>query len=1407
MRLVLQVGGAEIDVDVSAAASATVGQLAEALAGGPVGPGTGLVAGSRFLSPSSALAGAGLRQGDAVRLSPGPPSAPEPVGVAAAELHVTGGLAAGRRVSLVPGPVVVGRETGHGVGVGLESATVSARHARLVVRAGGSCTIADLGSRNGTRVDGRFVSGEAAVAAGALVQLGAVQVGLVPAPVAPASDRAALGPPGAGSGTTPFNRPPRRMMPAGPTPVAVPVGPAERAPGVRLDWAMLLAPLVIGGVMAVVFAPIMAAFALFSPVMAVGTWWEDRRRVARERERNKVALATALAAFRADLATAAAAEARRRALLLPDPAETLRRAEGPSTRLWERRGDAADVLRLRLGVADVAWQPPLAEGHGARLPEVAAAVADASTLVRSPVEADVSPGHAVGVVGPRPAVVALLRSLACQAAVHHGPADVAVAVLADEAAAPDWDWAKWLPHAAGLCAVGRHDAEALAAAWPRSGGPVLLAVVDGDGFTEGRVAPVRDLLAGGKAGAIVVASSADRLPALCTTVVELVGPDGVATVSEPSTASVIGDVLVAGVGEDGARRCARALAALDDPEAGDGSGGLPDTVPLLGLLGLGDATAGAVAGRWHAASATSLAAVVGAGHNGPLVLDLVADGPHALVAGTTGAGKSELLRTLVASLASSYGPDRLTFVLIDYKGGSAFADCARLPHVVGLVTDLDEQLGARALRSLEAELRHREAVLARAGAADLDGYAAVAGRRPEAGHEPLPRLVVMVDEFATMAAELPDFVDSLVGIAQRGRSLGVHLVLATQRPSGAVSDSIRANTNLRVALRVQDVPDSTDVLGTPQAAAIDRRRSGRGFVRLGHAEVIGFQVALVTTVSPPDTGASVRAHPFAFASDGPGAAARADGAGDPTDLVRLVDAARAAFEAARPARPPRRPWLEPLPSSLDLGSLPPGSLGLADEPDAQRQLPYRWQPPSGNLLLYGMAGSGTTTALASITLALVAAGRPVHLYVLDFGNGALAPLAGLAEVGAVVAAGERERQERLVRMLRAELERRRVAVASGGATAWPALVLLVDNLGGLCAAFDDVAGMQVRDDLARLLADGPPLGMAVVASADRPGAVPLSMSAVVQERLVFRLADPYDDTVFGLPAAAARRGPGRAVDAGTGREVQVALPAPGGLDGLVAAVASAPRAAAVPPPPPVGVLPTVVGLHEVREVADLDGPEWFLPVGVGDASLGPVGLRLGEGDHALVAGPARAGKSTVLCVLAEVVGDTRPDVGVWAIAPRRSPLHHAPGVTTLVTDPAMVAGALADIAGAAGPQLVLVDDADTLDDPTGAFAAFFAARRPDVHLVAAARADAVRGAYGHWVAQVRRSRLGIALRPHLDLDGDLWHTVLPRRGPDRFDTGRGYLVCEGSVELVQTAVLLHPAGVLPAAHDPQGARR
>jgi len=212
---------------------------------------------------------------------------------------------------------------------------------------------------------------------------------------------------------------------------------------------------------------------------------------------------------------------------------------------------------------------------------------------------------------------------------------------------------------------------------------------------------------------------------------------------------------------------------------------------------------------------------------GAVRADLVSDGPHALVAGTTGSGKSELLIAWLFQLALDLPPSRLALILVDYKGGAAFGPLADLPHTAGVLTDLDPAATARALASLEAEVQRRERLLARAGAKDVTALSSTMGpakgstRGSTSSVQAPPRLVVVVDEFATLASQHPDILDSLVRVAAQGRSLGIHLILATQRPAGAVSPVIRANTTLRVCLRVLDAGDSRDVLGHDGAAALE----------------------------------------------------------------------------------------------------------------------------------------------------------------------------------------------------------------------------------------------------------------------------------------------------------------------------------------------------------------------------------------------------------------------------------------------------------------------------------------------------------------------------------------------------------------------------------------------------------
>jgi DNA segregation ATPase FtsK/SpoIIIE, S-DNA-T family len=322
-------------------------------------------------------------------------------------------------------------------------------------------------------------------------------------------------------------------------------------------------------------------------------------------------------------------------------------------------------------------------------------------------------------------------------------------------------------------------------------------------------------------------------------------------------------------------------------------------------------------------STSSLRCSIGLGESGPVWLDLVTDGPHAIVGGTTGSGKSELLLSWVIAMARERGPDAVTFLFVDFKGGSAFEPLRALRHCVGIITDLDAAESLRALSSLSAELRHRERELARRGLRSIDDAD---------GALPFPRLVVIVDEYAALVETHSVLHTVFADIASRGRSLGVHLVLCTQRPSGVVRDSILANCALRLSLRVNSAADSTAVIGTDAAAVLPRRPLGRAFFSAAGEEPELFQVARSAS-----------------------------------------DHADALIERWRNAPLPRAPWLPPLAPliPMDIVADEPPVLtvpfALVDRPDEQRTESGRYDPVAhGGMLVVGAGGSGKSGVLAAL---------------------------------------------------------------------------------------------------------------------------------------------------------------------------------------------------------------------------------------------------------------------------------------------------------------------------------------------------------------------------------------------------------------------------------------------------------
>ena len=707
---------------------------------------------------------------------------------------------------------------------------------------------------------------------------------------------------------------------------------------------------------AVMRSPLFLLLGAVGVLASLGMWiagrigsWRDRRRDAARRDRELVAFAAAVTEQRA---------ARWQHHLAATPTVSQAVAAATTTRadVWARRAADSDAYRVTLGWGPVRWDVAVDDDRGDPVdPDLLTVLAAAERFDDAPVPAELGEGAALGVSGPGAAAV--VRSIVIQLATWTGPADWRLVVVADDPAA--WDWCRWLPHSSAVLPADDPEQQATALARLDDGANRHVVVVtDRPDLLAQRTGALRRFLSAAPSVAVVVRVAAgEAVPAMCRSVLEI-GSIGLARWStDTSLPTPSTPVHAAGVAVGDAVRVARALAALHDPEDPSAAADALATSVTLGALcahhgggPIDDAIA--IAAAWRSGGHDPApVALLGVTADGVVEIDLVRDGPHALVAGTTGSGKSELLRTLVVSLAARCSPDHLTFVLVDYKGGSTFDACADLPHTVGVVTDLDDRLAERALVSLEAEVRRRERLLRAVGAADLVEY------RADPQRPALARLVVVIDEFAALAAELPGFLSALVGVAQRGRSLGVHLVLATQRPAGVVDDHIRANTNLRLALRLQDAGDARDVVGDDEPVRFPRSTPGRTMLRLGPTETVVFQSARSTGPVTPRDDERLR---VVSAPD-------VDGTDATTELAVLVRSIRHAA-ALSDIAPPHRPWLPPLPAPL---AEPPsaGAVGLVDVPAEQRRDELRWAPANGNLALLGAFGAGTTTGLISVLLA------------------------------------------------------------------------------------------------------------------------------------------------------------------------------------------------------------------------------------------------------------------------------------------------------------------------------------------------------------------------------------------------------------------------------------------------------
>ncbi|MGW3723731.1 FtsK/SpoIIIE domain-containing protein [Streptomyces sp. NPDC000851] len=1415
------------------------------------------------LDPGATVAGSPLREGAVVSLhDPAGCLLGEPTGVV--EFRVVGGPAAGAVHRLGVGRYDIGG--GPAAHIRIDDPELADRAATLSIAIDGTCKIAvhDKSSdkEDGARLDGEPLDGDS-WPLGAQLALANSLLEIV----AYSPPNAALKWSEDGTGLD-YNRPPRLRPAERQTRFRLPSPPGEFEAR-PLPWLMALFPLVGAVVMVLIFQRwYYLIMAVLSPIMLFGNYFMDKKHGRKSHAKQMKEYKETKERIEKDAQDALVTERSDRRQAIPDPAAVLTFGTGPRTRLWERRRTDADHLLLRVGTgrvpSEVVLDDPEQDDHKR---EVTWHIEDAPValpLKDLGVIGLAGPGDSAQALGRWVvAQTAVLHSpmdvqfyVLTENEAHprwdwvrwlphsrpSGGQDVNVLIGTDSETVG--------ARVGELTQVLDARQKALKESGGRADGgpafsdPDIVVVWDGSRRLRSMPGVVRLLREGpgvsmyaicldeeerflpGECQAVVVAEPL-RQAADATVTPQPTAPGGFPsfhawhqTAQQPDENPDQAPELRLRVEQSGARRitdvrpdfvssawCARlsrSLSPLRDISGETEDSALPASSRLLDVLQLEPPTSDAIGARWRMGGQSTMA-VIGESYDGPFGIDLRKDGPHGLIAGTTGSGKSELLQTIVAALAVANTPENMTFVLVDYKGGSAFKDCVKLPHTVGMVTDLDAHLVERALESLGAELKRREHILAAADAKDIEDYQDLVRRDPS--HPPVPRLLIVIDEFASMVRDLPDFVTGLVNIAQRGRSLGIHLLLATQRPSGVVSPEIRANTNLRIALRVTDAGESSDVIDAPDAGHISKSTPGRAYVRLGHASLIPFQSGRVGGRRPGAADPQTLA-PWAgeLAWQDLGRAAlrkpktEAREEEEITDLKVLVDAVREANTAlAIPAQ--HSPWLPALEETLLLddipavraqGALPAAPYGVEDLPADQARRPVAVDFATfGHLLVGGAPRTGRSQLLRTIagSLARTNSCADVHLYGIDCGNGALNALTRLPHCGAVVGRNQTERVVRLFARLSGEVTRRQDLLAEKGfadigeqrAAAGaederlPHIVLLLDRWEGWLPTLGEYDHGDLTDQLMTMMREGASVGIHVIITGDRQ-VLAGRISSLTEDKYGLRLADRGDFSMLDINSRKVPEEipPGRAFRNETATETQFALlsedtTGQGQAAALIAiGDAATARDADVPRsrrPFRVDVLPNRISFadaYAMRDPQTAGSPLWAM-VGVGGDELTAFGPDLSEGVPAFViGGPAKSGRSTVLLNFARSY--LAQGVRLVIAAPRQSPLRELEGqegVLEVFTGRDIDEDELEEAIKPATPDqpiAVLVDDAEVLDDcdAEDVFKRILQSGTEEgLAVVIAGDEEEICDGFSGWQVDAKKARRGVLLSPQETSSGEL----------------------------------------------------
>lgn len=1031
--------------------------------------------------------------------------------------------------------VLIGRKPGNNIR--FRYALVSGKHARIK-RIGSTFQIEDLGSTNGTYVNGIRVS-SAVLNDEDVICIGEATLVYRGDTLGIQSNFCAVDMPG-GARVDPmvtqvkFERSPRLKLtvPEGEVEIQTPPSVMDKP---DINWVQVLLPslgMVGVSLLATTLSGMNPTMLLFSAPMAligiIVSIINYRGQIKKYHQQQDKRIATYTEYLDGVVKNIREKQSQQmRAMITADPEteECLRLAQNLDKRLWVRRPRDADFMSVRVGGGDVPSSVNIHFPHRGlsleedRLLDRPAELYDEYHMVHGmPITCSAALNPTIGIVGPSDKTMALLSNMIVQLATHHSYSEAKFVLLSSERQLRQLEWVKKIPHfldderKSAYVASNKHEASTLCDAFEKELKdrkkdlestersemslrlPFLVFFVADPSLLEGETIR-RHLLNEGKnlsSCTIMLYDQLQSLPKECGTIIELKGETG--EIYSKDRASERSQFTLDPMSDAQYREFARALGNIFCDE-NSAEAGITSSISLFEVLGIKSLDQLDLQKKWALSNVTkSLAAPLGVKEKNELVyLDLheSAHGPHGLVAGTTGSGKSEVMQSYVLAMAANFHPYEVGFVIIDFKGGGMVNQFKDLPHLIGAITDMDGKEVNRSLLSIKAELDKRKRLFAEHNVNKIDQYIELF--KVGKAETPLPHLIIIVDEFAELKADQPEFMQELISAARIGRSLGVHLILATQKPAGQVNEQIWSNSKFKLCLKVQDASDSREVLKSPLAAKI--KEPGRAYLKVGNDEIFELLQSGYSGIKTQYNGQIV------------------------TELAGMVQHIKTYCEKngirrLMPICLPPLPQLLPYPDELSVidAQVP---VGKYDAPSAQEQGTVMLDVAE-NTFVVGSAQTGKTNLLQSVirTLAWNLPPSEINLYIIDFGAMTLKSFENLNHVGGVVLPDEDEKLKNLFKLLEREIEQRKKkmiasgvssfqAYLEGGFTDIPRIVLLLDGF----ITFSELYGDDYDGALQHICRDGLAYGITAVVTNTQTTGFGYKYLSLFKGRLAFTCND------------------------------------------------------------------------------------------------------------------------------------------------------------------------------------------------------------------------------------------------------------------------------------------------------------